>query len=111
MPVHLPPQITSGCFMNGRGDRGKIGGNVMLEAVLANEVQKLLHPWDLNYTCASEGIQRVGSESALARVAVPVASRVIGRDTGVPHRARAAQDHDGGRSVLNAHGDRSNMMA
>src|SRR5437773_11906008 len=100
MPVHLPPQITSGCFMNGRGDRGKIGGNVMLEAVLANEVQQLLHPWDLNYTCASEGIQRVVSESALANVAAYLARGVIGRETGRTYRPRFDQSHAGAKRVL-----------
>src|SRR5438552_15719962 len=82
----------------------------MLEAVLANEVQQLLHPWDLNYARTSEGIQRVVSESALANVAAHFARGVIGRETGKTHRPRFDQSHAGAKRVLFANRARVNFL-
>jgi len=71
--------------VEGRSYGGKIRRHVMLEALLANEVQQLLHLRDFDYARAPEGIERVVGKFAFAYVAPHFASGVIRRETRKAH--------------------------
>ena len=96
--------------MNGRGHCGKIRGNVVLEPVLADEVQQLLHSWNLNYAGASEGIQRIIGESALANVATHLARSVISREAGKTHPLGLDQPYASAKRVLFSYGTGNNLL-
>ena len=63
VPVHLPAEIARRGFVHRRRDARKIRGHVMLEAVLADVVQQLLHARNLHHARAAERFQRIVGES------------------------------------------------
>src|ERR1700722_8550950 len=46
MAVHGPAEVTVGSFEDRIGYHGEVGGNMMLETVLANVAEQLLHVGD-----------------------------------------------------------------
>ena len=59
--------------MDGGGGGGEAGGDVVLEAVLADVAEELLHVGDLDDAGSAEGVERVVGEGALADVAFDLA--------------------------------------
>src|SRR6266567_8981371 len=103
VPVHVPTEITNGGLMNSRSDVREVGGDVVLKAVLADKMQQLLHSSNLDNSCATEGVQRVVSESALANVAAYRARRVVGGEASEAHGIGLDQPHACAKCVLLAH--------
>ena len=69
VPVHRPAEVFAGGLVDGGGGGGEVGGDVVLEAVLADVAQQLLHVGDLDHAGAAEGVERIVGEGALADVA------------------------------------------
>src|SRR5580765_5529915 len=69
VPVHVPAEISGGGFVDGRRNCRQVGGDVMLEALLADVVQQGLHLWNLDHARATESVQRIVRKPSLAHVA------------------------------------------
>ena len=108
--MHLPAEVVGGGFIDGAGDCGEVGSNVMLEAVLADVAEELLHVGDFDDTCAAEGVERVVGEGAFAYVAGDLAGEVVGREAGEAHRAGLNRAVEGAVRVLLAHGARDDEL-
>ena len=78
MPVGVPTEIASRGLVNRSGNLGEIRRHVVLKSVLANEVQQLLHLRNFDHAGATEGVERIISEPALANIAAHFASSVVG---------------------------------
>jgi len=77
MPVHGPVEVFGGGFVDRGGGGGEAGGDVVLEAVLADVAEELLHVGDLDHAGAAEGVERVVGEGALADVAGEMPSILV----------------------------------
>ncbi len=69
VPVNVPAEISRRRFVHRVGDSCHSARDVMLEAVLADEVQQFLQPRNLHHTGAAERRKRIIGESPLADVA------------------------------------------
>src|ERR1700692_4970483 len=78
MPVHLPSEVLGGSFVNRRGGRREVGGNMVFKAVLADITQQLLHLRNLNHSCPAERMQRVVGKCTLAYIAGDLSGEVVG---------------------------------
>src|ERR1051326_704258 len=86
MMVHLPTQISRQGVFDGVRHRSLGGGDVMLEAVAADELEKLLEFGDLDHAVAAKGIELVFGEATLAYVTLDFAANIIGRNAAVRER-------------------------
>jgi len=68
VPVHGPVEVFGGGFVDRGGGGGEAGGDVVLEAVLADVAEELLHVGDLDHAGAAEGVERFVGEGAFADV-------------------------------------------
>ena len=87
MPVGGPVEVAGGGLVDGGGGGGEAGGDVVLEAVLADVAQQRLHVGDVDDACAAEGVERVVGEGPLADVALDGAREVVGGEAGEGHGA------------------------
>jgi hypothetical protein len=67
--VNVPAEVAGGGFVDGMRYRGEICGDVMLEAVFADEAEQFLEMRDFYDASATEGFERIVGESAFADVA------------------------------------------
>src|SRR3954463_13627071 len=58
---------------------------MMLKAVFADVMKKLLHFGNLDHACATEGVQGIISEASFANVAAHLACSVVSREAGEAH--------------------------
>src|SRR5208282_553557 len=86
--VHIPAEISRGGFMHHRRNTGKIRGDVVLEALLADVAQQLLQSRNLHHTRAAKGFQWIVCKAAAAGIAADFAVHVVGRKTRETHGAR-----------------------
>lgn len=87
VPVGGPVEVLGGGLVDGGGGGGEAGGDVVLEAVLADVAEELLHVGDLDDARAAEGVERVVGECSLADVALDLAGEVVGGEAGEAHGA------------------------
>ena len=85
--VHPPAEVLAGGLVDGGGGVREVGGDVVLEAVLADEAEEILHLGDLDDAGAAEGVEGVVGEGALADVAADLAGEVVGGEAGEAHGA------------------------
>src|SRR6185437_11576199 len=78
--------------------------DVMLEALLADEVQQLLQAGNLHHACAAERGERIVRESPAADVAADASAAIVSRETRVRHRVRLYLAHDRAVRILPSHG-------
>ena len=64
---------------------GKIGGYVVFEAAFANVVQEFLHVRDFDDAGATEGVEWIVGESALADVAAHFSCGIVGGEASEAH--------------------------
>src|SRR3954454_22314267 len=86
VPMHLPTQVLRRGLVHCGGGFAHVGGDVVLEAVLADVPEEVLQARDLDYPGAAEGLERVVGEGALADVAADLAGGVVGGEAGESHR-------------------------
>ena len=79
---------------------GKVGSNVVLEAVLANVVQQLLHFWNFNHSRAAKGIQRIVCKTTFAYIATYLAGSIIRRKAREAHLLRLDKSNHGALCVF-----------
>ena len=100
VPVHLPAEIPRGGFVDRAGHRREIRGHVMLEAVLADVMQKPLQVRNPDDSSSAESVERIIGERTLAGIATHDASRVVGGEAGKTHRSRFHAAHTGSKRIL-----------
>lgn len=96
--------------MHGRRNGGKVCCDVMLVAILANEMQQLLHGWNFHHSGATKRFKRIVGESPAAYVAAHAARGII--------RGKARERHLPGfdlpdyraESVFHAHGSGNDCL-
>ena len=71
--VDIPAPYTCPRLHDGRGHAGRVDGNVVLEAVLADVGQQPLQLGHLDHAIAAEGEQRIVGQIALAHVGADLA--------------------------------------
>src|SRR5262249_3664208 len=100
MPVHIPAEIASAGLVDSGCNGGEIGGNVMLETILKNKIQQLLHIRNLDTPSAAKGVERIFSKPPPPAVAAHAASRIVGGKTGEAHFLWLDQTDAGTKGVF-----------
>src|ERR1700722_1180297 len=76
--VHAPAQIADSGFVHRARHLGKIGGNVVFKALLANQPKQFRYPWNSSHTGAAKGLQRIVGELPLSNISPDLAVEIVG---------------------------------
>jgi len=78
--VNVPLQVPVERVVHCRRRLRQVDGGVMFEAVLADEIQKILQVRDVGHTKAAERIERIVGQLSLAHVGGDLAAEIVGGD-------------------------------
>src|ERR1700722_4432684 len=101
--VHAPTQIARGRLVYRTTHLREISRDMMLEALLTDQSQQLLQPWNPGHACAAKSLQRIVSKLPLPHVSANLAMEVIGREAHVGHRARLDPANASAKGILLTH--------
>src|SRR5258708_13229483 len=96
--------------MDRRANTRKIRRYVVLETVLANVVEQLLHFRNFHHASAAESVQRIIGKAAFADVTAHLTRRVVGGETGKAHLLGLDQANDRPVSVLFSYGAGNDLL-
>src|SRR5271168_860861 len=102
--VNVPAEIAGGGFVDGRGYRGEICGDVMFEAVFADVAEQFLEVRDFYYAGAAERFEGIVGEGALAYVAGNFSGAVVGGEARETHGTAFDAADAGAEGVVFADG-------
>src|SRR5690348_3119954 len=104
MPIEIPTQVTRARLVQDRTDRGQVGGYVVLEPLLANVAQQMLHSRNFNDACAAEGFERIVRELPIPHIAAYFPGVIVGGKAGVAHGAGFHAAYAGAEGIFFPHG-------
>src|SRR5208282_2993771 len=108
--VDVPAEVAGGGFVNGGGNRGKICGDVMFEAVFADVAEQFLEMRDFYYAGAAKGFEGIVGESAFTDVARDFSGEIVGGETRETHWATFYAADAGAESVVLADRARDDFL-
>src|ERR1035441_6581506 len=110
MPVDVPTEILRRGLMHHPENLRKIGGGVMLKALLADHAQQILQVRDLHHASAAERLERIVGEPAAAHIAAHLAKPVVGGEAREGHGRRFHAAHASAKCIQLADGARDDLL-